>query len=143
MLIHQCQQPARCARASTGTMPAADTKLSSSNLLEIVCGAWESCIRQVPFWTAKSDPRQISLSQFSRAFVRYDTRQNTQSAGGSRLNIQRAFKQVNQPECDLELGAPFLQRVPEQLLGLMDSVTHGVLVELEALGRTNVATEAE
>jgi len=48
------------------------------------------------------------FSQFSREFVRYDTRQKTQSAGGSRLNIQRAFKQVNQPECDMELGATFL-----------------------------------
>jgi len=33
---------ARCARAITGTSPTADTKLPSSNLLEIVCGAWES-----------------------------------------------------------------------------------------------------
>ncbi len=35
--------PARSARAITGTSPTADTKLSSSNLLEIVRGAWESC----------------------------------------------------------------------------------------------------
>jgi len=34
--------PPRSANAITGTSPTADTKLSSSNLLEIVCGAWES-----------------------------------------------------------------------------------------------------
>jgi hypothetical protein len=36
-------RPARSANAITGTRPTADTKLSSSNRLEIVRGAWESC----------------------------------------------------------------------------------------------------
>jgi len=48
--------PARSARAIAGTKPAADTKLSSSNQLEIVCGAWESCTEQAPFLTSVTAP---------------------------------------------------------------------------------------
>jgi len=47
LVKHTCSptrsnNPARSANAITGTNTTADTKLSSSKLLKIVCGAWES-----------------------------------------------------------------------------------------------------
>ncbi len=40
--------PAAEARARTGTSPAADTRLGSSNTAEVARGVWQSCIYEMP-----------------------------------------------------------------------------------------------
>jgi len=88
MLTHQIGQPAPIRNAITGTSPTADTKLSSSNLLEIVRGAWESRIWQMPFLSSVTEPSTAPLSQVRRVFAYHDTRNNTPSVGGSRLSVE-------------------------------------------------------
>ncbi len=77
--------PARSARAITGTKPTADTRLSSSKRLEIVCTAWECRTRQMLFLNQHDGVLDSTIIAGQGAFARHDTHRDTHSHGGSRF----------------------------------------------------------
>src|SRR6059036_979715 len=63
--------------------------------------------------------------------ARRSSRGSQTSGGCSRLRREQAVEAVVQAQGDLELEAPLLDRAAEELLGALDPVDDGVLMDAE------------
>src|SRR5665648_662346 len=68
--------PARSAKAITGTRPAHDTRFGSSKPAQRL---WQTRIYRMSFFSVRWNPRQVPSSQVRRTFVRHDPHRRPRS----------------------------------------------------------------
>src|SRR5271156_3344132 len=80
-------RPACSASATTGTSPAHDTRLSSSNTADSGANLWDTCTGSAflePVWLLREEHQS---SQLRGHFPQFDTQNSNQFIGGSRLSL--------------------------------------------------------
>src|SRR3954452_3823382 len=83
--------PADLASVRTGTSPADDTRLGSSNTAEVARGVWQSCIYEMPFVVVEIVSLRRPIFPARKGILASRRAHPTNHIGGSRLRYEAAW----------------------------------------------------
>src|SRR6478736_2724509 len=87
LLANNSDRPACSASAITGTRPAHDTRLSSSNTADCGVNVWDTCTGSAFLELDRLLPEEHQSSQLRGHFPHPDTPTNSIFVSGSRLSL--------------------------------------------------------